>query len=136
MRFIINNLNEFINFLILYHQKLIEDYSKDSSENNIIRTKILIDLYIKNRKEIIEKEFAVHNEEYMFVKCFFENPYHIFIKNDKEDSVEIIWEENIFDISIEKLSELMKKHNKKYLTIWNGFQGWIGKRNIVEMELD
>ena len=136
MKITTNTLERFVSFLKLYHQKLIEDYSKDSSENNIIRTKILNDLYIKNRKKIIEKEFTVHNEEYMFVKCFFENPYHIFIKNDKEDSVEIIWEENIFDISIEKLSELMKKHNKKYLTIWNGFQGWIGKRNIVEMELD
>jgi len=136
MKITINNLERFINFNKLYYQDLIETCSKKPDENkNSIYLKILNELYIKNRKEIIEKELKKGSQEWMFAKCNLEGPYRISISDDNKNSDFVEWKENIFDITIEKLEELLKNNNKKYLSLYSSCDSWINQSPIVEIEI-
>ena len=141
MKITTNTLERFLGFLKLYQDGLIEDWSNLPNKDDYkIKIKILRTPYIKERMKILDEETEEGTEEWWGIRFWFCNPYRIHIWNSDKDSdrdgIIVEWEESIFDISIEKLVELMKKNNKKYLSIYNGFSGYMGTQNILRMELE
>ena len=115
---------------LIKNRKKYFDQNKKTCLNKIndnyykIKLKLLNTSDINSCKKIIDEEFnnKIKTDEdcqkWASLYFYFCKYYYLYIFNDNEYVIPLYLEENIFNLSVEKLNNILIKSNKKYLTLY------------------
>ena len=133
MKILFDEFDRLLEHKIKYFS-MLENIYKDKNNYQKIYFKLLKCLLISDCKKIIKEDLEYGSKEWLNAISYFCSPYSIFLHNE-EDSLLIEWEEDIFSITKEKLINILKNSDKKYLTVYfnMGISMWSQKMLEIEM---